>query len=693
MKRTLLYSLLLLALTACQDYITPEVPKDDLSSWMNEEGLVKGEVYVKFKQLDKDLQVVATRSGEVETGNKDLDVAAVNIKMQQMERLFPAGKYEKRTRKAGLHLWYKVKFDEAVNVGQAVDAFSALDNVACVEPVGKLVPVAVNPPKDTYFGSQWYLHNTGQIGMMEGADIKILDAWELTSGSSDVIVAVIDQIVDFRHMELNQCMWRNDEEDEDGYVDNDGNGYVGDYYGLGVNNNTILSDDKSHGTHVAGIIGASTVTNNYFDPNGIAGIAGGGYPMYNQGVRIMTCDFSYGPAAIKYAADMGAVICNNSYHVGTGQATIQAFQEAVDYFVEYAGCDEDGNQVGPMKGGLVIAAVANDGVEKDAVIPASLNHVISVASVNPRFQKSSFSNYGSWVSISAPGGGGDEVPAEYDWSTWAIWSTVNNNAVKPMVGTSMASPVVAGVAALVVSYLKDKEGGLTAEEVKHRLLQNVTPIAEYNPEYEGMIGTGCVNAYGALTGAMNWPPVVKLVSEGLDIETDKVLYYDEEVNYVFELSDKETDTAGLTYEVDDPAGIFKQTFADGKLTLSLHNKDIQPGSYKVSLSVTDQGVGGEEHLNVQTTTTAFTVRLLPEVHTEASIENTNTELTIGASATFSGKVTARIYDMLGNLVLEQVTNISLSSPGKVDISGLSGGMYVVKLTCNNKTITKNIIKL
>lgn len=262
-----------------------------------------------------------------------------------------------------------------------------------------------------------------------------------------------------------------------------------------------------------------------------------------------------------------------------------------------------------------------------------------------------------------------------------------------MVGTSMASPVVAGVAALVVSYLKDKEGGLTAEEVKHRLLQNVTPIAEYNPEYEGMIGTGCVNAYGALTGAMNWPPVVKLVSEGLDIETDKVLYYDEEVNYVFELSDKETDTAGLTYEVDDPAGIFKQTFADGKLTLSLHNKDIQPGSYKVSLSVTDQGVGGEEHLNVQTTTTAFTVRLLPEVHKETSIENTNTELTIGASATFSGKVTARIYDTLGNLVLEQVTNISLSSPGKIDISGLSGGMYVVKLTCNNKTITKNIIKL
>ncbi|MDE6162034.1 MAG: hypothetical protein K2F98_00590, partial [Bacteroides sp.] len=197
MKRTLLYSLLLLALTACQDYITPEVPKDDLSSWMNEEGLVKGEVYVKFKQQDKDLQVVATRSGEVETGNKDLDAAAVNIKMRQMERLFPAGKYEKRTRKAGLHLWYKVKFDEAVNVGQAVDVFSALDNVACVEPVGKLVPVAVNPPKDTYFRYQWYLHNTGQIGMMEGADIKLLDAWELTSGSPDVIVAVIDQIVDF----------------------------------------------------------------------------------------------------------------------------------------------------------------------------------------------------------------------------------------------------------------------------------------------------------------------------------------------------------------------------------------------------------------------------------------------------------------------------------------------------------------
>lgn len=690
MKRTLLYSLMFLSLTACQDYVTPEVPKDDSSSWMNEEGLVKGEVYVKFKQLDKDLQVAATRSGEVETGDDQLDVAAGNIKMQQMERVFPyAGKFEKRTRKAGLHLWYKVKFDKTVNVGQAVDAFSGLDNVACVEPVGKPVPAAVNPPFDTYFDYQWYLHNTGDRGMLEGADIKILDAWGLTSGSSDVIVAVIDQIVDYRHYEFSQCLWRNDDEDENGGVDLDGNGYVGDYYGLGVNNSTIISSDKSHGTHVAGIIGASTSTDQrYVNPNGIAGIAGGGYPQwYNQGVRIMTCDFSYGAAAIKYAADMGAVICNNSYHVGADARTIQVYQDAIDYFVEYAGCDENGNQVGPMKGGLVIAAVANDGVQKDIVVPASLNHVISVASVNPRFEKSSFSNYGHWVSISAPGGGGSENTTQYDWG---IWSTMNNYEFKSMVGTSMASPVVAGVAALVVSYLQRE--GLTADEVKYRLLQNVTPIDQYNPDYKGMIGTGCVNAYAALTGTMNWPPVITLLSEGLDLSTEQVIYYGEEVKYVFELTDRETDNAELKYSLHDPAGIFTQSMSDGKLTLSLRNKDVQPGRYSVGLAVIDKGVG-EEHLNPQTATVTFSVRLLPQVHTEVTIENTNDELTIGASATFSGKVIARIYDTLGNKVLEEVTNISLSSPGKLDISGLDGGMYVVKLTCNNKTITKNIIKL
>lgn len=276
MKYTLLYSLLILVLVACQQTLTPDVPRDEVSFGLNEDGLVKGEIYVKFKSLDEDLQVLATRSGGIEMDDRELNEAVTRVNAREMCRVFPyAGKYEARTRKAGLHLWYKVKFDEKINVGQALEAFSGVSNVAAAEPVGEMVANSVNPPLNQRFGQQWYLHNTGENGMMAGADIGILDAWELTSGSSDVIVAVIDQIVDFNHFCLSQVMWRNDEEDESGYYDQDGNGYVGDYYGLGANEGTFRQEE-SHGTHVAGIIAAGTVTNPYTNPMGIAGIAGGG---------------------------------------------------------------------------------------------------------------------------------------------------------------------------------------------------------------------------------------------------------------------------------------------------------------------------------------------------------------------------------------------------------------------------------
>lgn len=686
MKYTLLYSLFLLVLVACQQTLTPDVPRDEISFGLNEDGLVKGEIYVKFKNLDEDLQVLTTRSGGIEMDDRELNEAVTRVNAREMCRVFPyAGKYEARTRKAGLHLWYKVKFDEKINVGRALEAFSGISNVAAAEPVGEMVANSVNPPLNQYFGQQWYLHNTGENGMMAGADIGILDAWELTSGSSDVIVAVIDQIVDFRHFCFSQAMWRNDEEDESGYYDQDGNGYVGDYYGLGANEGTFRQEE-SHGTHVAGIIAAGTVTNPYTNPMGIAGIAGGGYPQYTAGVRIMTCDSRYAVEAIKYAADMGAVICNNSYSVNARSQ--QVFQEAVNYFVEYAGCDERGNkrEDSPMKGGIVIASAGNDNTCPDVYVPASLEHVISVASINPRLEKSSFSNYAPWVTVSAFGGGGEETPAGQDWG---ILSTMNSYGFASQVGTSMAAPVVSGVAALLVSYLSQDNPELTAEEVKYRLLQNAIPLDEYNPEYEGLLGAGYVHAYAALTGEMNWPPTVVPVAGTPDLKVENPVYYGDQVSYVFDVADRES---GVTYTVEDPSGAFTHEMKDGKLTFSLVNRDCQPGSYTISFTVTDKGLG-DEGRRVQATTRAFSVRLLPEVRTEVGVENDNETLTVRASTTFSGTVTVFIYDANGNLVQKQETETSLSVPGVLDISGLDGGTYTVKLTCNNKTITKNIIKL
>lgn len=687
MKRTLLYSLLILVLAACQDELTPEVPRDDASSMLNEKGLVKGEMYVKFGRLNEDLKVVATRGGGVEMDNRELNEAATRIGAREMQRVFPyAGKYEARTRKAGLHLWYKVKFDEQINVGKAMDAFSGVPNVAHVAPVGKAECNAVNPPLNQYFPKQWYLHNTGENGMLQGADIGILDAWEMTSGNPNVIVAVVDQIVNFNDWSFERNKWRNEKEDEKGDTDQDGNGYVGDVYGLGANANTFKWEE-SHGTHVAGIIGAGTSNNNFqIYPYTIAGIAGGGYPdKRDQGVKIMTCDSRYGAEAIKYAADMGAVICNNSYTVDARARKV--YQDAVNYFVKYAGCDENGNkrEDSPMKGGIVVASAGNDNASPEINVPASLDNVIAVASINPRFEKSSFSNYAPWVTVSAFGGGGDETPEGMDWG---IWSTVNNGVASHS-GTSQAAPVVSGVAALLVSYFSQRNPDLTAEEIKYRLLQNTLPIDEYNPNYKGMLGAGCVHAYAALTGEMNWPPTVVPVAGTPDMKTEQPVYYGEEIKYVFDVADKE---GKVTYTVEDSSGAFTHELKDGKLTFSLRNRDCRPGSYTVSFTVADEGLG-DEHRKVQTATQSFAVRLLPEARTEVGVENDNKTLTVYASATFSGVVTVSIYDASGDLVQNQDTEISLSAPGVVDISGLSGGTYTVKLTCNNKTMIQNMIKL
>ncbi|MDE6450918.1 MAG: S8 family peptidase, partial [Odoribacter sp.] len=394
----------------------------------------------------------------------------------------------------------------------------------------------------------------------------------------------------------------------------------------------------------------------------------------------------YAVEAIKYAADMGAVICNNSYFVDAKSRKI--FQEAINYFVEYAGCDENGNkrEDSPMKGGIVIASAGNDNACPDVYVPGSLDNVISVASINPRFEKSSFSNYAPWVTVSAFGGGGDETPAGQDWG---IWSTMNNYSFAPKSGTSMAAPVVSGVAALLVSYLSQDNPNLTAEEVKYRLLQNTLPVDEYNPQYKGMLGCGWVHAYAALTGEMNWPPTIIPVAGTPDVEKEQPVYYGEDINYVFDVADKESE---VTYTVEDPTGAFTHEMKDGKLTFSLVNRGCQAGSYTISFTVTDKGLG-DEGRKVQATTRAFSVRLLPEVRTEVGVENDNKTLTVRASTTFSGTVTVSIYDANGNLAQKQEIETSLSAPGALDISGLDGGTYTVKLTCNNKTITKNIIKL
>ena len=459
----------------------------------------------------------------------------------RMERVFPyAGKFEKRTHEAGLDRWYNVWYDESLPVTKAAGTLEGAEGIEIVEkvmpvkgigfgrcfqelPMGKsrmwpytsFAAAAEGGGSDTWpvndpeLPRQWHYHNDGsRTDAVEGADINLFRAWEVTAGSNDVVVAVVDGGIDYMHEDLkgNVGNWAELYGQEG--VDDDNNGYVDDIYGwnfiytdrnpMGTNKITAVE----HGTHVAGTIGAE---NN--DGIGVCGIAGG--RGNHSGVRLLSCqmftnnknDDGDSDAAIKYGADAGAVISQNSWGYDGATYLPQSCKDAIDYFIKYAGVDEDGNQVGPMKGGIVIFAAGNDD-RNYLAYPACYDQVLSVSSVTPDYRKAYYSNYAKWIDVAAPGGT-YRKDGRYD-DECAVYSTLPGDRYGYMQGTSMACPHVSGVAALAVSKYGGK--GFTPDKLKLYLTKGVNDIDSYNPGYKGLLGSGIVDAYKAVASDQGYAP-------------------------------------------------------------------------------------------------------------------------------------------------------------------------------------------
>ncbi len=326
-------------------------------------------------------------------------------------------------------------------------------------------------PTDSRFvdGTLWGLRNTGQSGGTAGVDVNAVPAWSITTGSSNVVVAVIDSGVRYTHQDLAANMWVNTGEIPGNGIDDDGNGYIDDVHGINaITGSGNPMDDNDHGTHVAGTI-AATANNS------------GGHVGVAYGVRIMALKFlgadgsgtlSDAIECIEYATAHGAKITNNSWGGGGfSQALFNAIQTA--------------NQAGS----LFVAAAGNESNNSDSnpSYPASYNlpNVISVAAIDRNGQLANFSNFGATsVDLAAPG-----------VSIYSCTAT-SNSSYSSFNGTSMASPHVAGVAALLLSQFP----AATIQELRSRLLSTTVPMASLAGK---MVTGGRVNAQAALAVSAN----------------------------------------------------------------------------------------------------------------------------------------------------------------------------------------------
>ncbi|MGL4993760.1 MAG: S8 family serine peptidase [Bacteroidales bacterium] len=426
-------------------------------------------------------------------------------------------KFEKRFKKEGLDRWFIIDFDSDDDPIAVMEALRSSGEVQFADLSGEIsmpnyktrpiyVPSALSLAKssgivsDPMFDQQWHYHNTGQTNGTPGSDINLVRAWEKRMNAEDVIVAVMDQGVDHQHEDIRANMWVNEAElyGTPG-VDDDGNGQIDDIYGFDFGMGYGSIEKGEHGTHVAGTVAA--VSNNGI---GVAGVAGGDGS--GNGARIMTLPVfgennTRAANSFIYAADMGAIISQNSWGFSQPGFESDVWRDAIRYFVKYAGCDENGDQRpgSKMKGGLVIFAAGND-ASSGLYFPGCIDEVIGVASLNHIDKPAFYTNYDTWVDVACYGG--ETSPR----TEAGVLSTLPNNKYGYMDGTSMATPHVSGVACLAVAELGGD--GFTSDMLFNYItLTTRNNDSNYEALYQGRMGSGIVDAVNAMTKNDGVPPL------------------------------------------------------------------------------------------------------------------------------------------------------------------------------------------
>jgi subtilisin family serine protease len=420
----------------------------------------KNRVIVKFKEsaesnLKKEEVIPGSDVGisSVTTINRKEDV-------KETKKIIPNGENDQvkgeATDKEGLNRIYTIEFKSDKDISSVIKEYSSDPNIEYAEPDYQVTTQV--DPNDPYYASRgsWGQSYDDLWGIKK---IQSASAWDTSTGSRNVVVGVIDTGVDYTNPELAANMWT------------DGSGHYGyDFY----NNDSDPMDDHAHGTHCSGTIGA--LGNNNL---GVVGV--------NWQVKIMALKFlssggsgytSDAVSAINYAVDNGANVLSNSWG---GGGFNQSLQDAINYAYSH--------------NVSFIAAAGNSNTNAANFYPCSYNNVVCIAATDYQDQKASFSSYGNTVDLSAPGV--DILSLKSSYASYSC-TTVAGNYCR-MSGTSMATPHVAGLAALVLS----ANPGITPDQVQQMMQNGVDDLG--TPGKDIYFGYGRINSYKTLTGAAPSP--------------------------------------------------------------------------------------------------------------------------------------------------------------------------------------------
>lgn len=610
--------------------------------------------------------VEVNRPDESSFGVPSLDALVAELNVISVEQEFPNSGPE-----FDLDRYYIVHFDLDLATDaladRAIAEFSADPNVRTAERIR--VYQIDQTPDDPKFSLQWAFNPVGEF------NIRAHRAWDVTTGSTSVKIAIADTGVAYDHEDLENNIWHNmaEENGTDG-VDDDGNGYVDDKIGWDwvasgnpheagedwQNPDDDPMDYMGHGTHLAGI--ASAVTD-----NGV-GVAGVNWKAKIMCLRVGWSNWPYGYVAMDYCAqsmyyagEKGA----DAYNASWGNYNSGGLGAATDYLIAH--------------GAVVAAAAGNDGGTGHSYL-CGRSDVLAVAATTSLGKKSSFSNYGSWVDCCAPGSG--------------IYSTFYRGPTDQyyysyLSGTSMAAPFVAGLAGLV----RAKFPGYSESQVRNAILDGCWDIDWNNPGYEGMLGEGLINCYNPLVNnnnvelkyftAESTPRGVKLSWDAEEFETAGYNLYrrrsdglavktaDDLDNYTIINGGLIVGTPPYVYVDNDLVeGTYEYVLED----IDINGKSTRHGPVLVDHNPSLPGVyalyGCKPNPASRVAVISFSV---PESHT--------------------GSVGLVVYDIAGRKTMD----LSRSSvePGSydltVDTSSLAPGVYVYRMTAGDFSAAKKMV--